>query len=267
MPISTNVPKSNSSARGSDSMNIFIIIGTVVGFIILLIIIAILCFFAMLWKPQRRIKEGCSIDVKASCTINELNTNNGIELNHPMYDVIDHPVYDVINHPVYDVIKPNAADYGTTAKPTISYSASTKCFSKTSEEECSYTQSYEFMQNLSLDEVKNTDPAYAATAKTDCIDTSKEGCGQVQLDEFMPCEPNAVDIQSKGLIQHQDLNGSTKVSIDPAYAGLISREDSALTFSATAMHSNMKPHQSSYNAIVIVEQHDSDACSCTVNAH
>ena len=250
MPTSTNVPKSNSSAKGSDSMNIFIIIGTVVGFITLLIIIAILCFFAMLWKPQRKI---CSMDVKASCTINELNTNNFIEFNYPMYDVIDHPVYDVIDHPmcdvidhpVYDIIKPNAADYGTTAKPTISYSASTKCFSKTSEEKCSYTQPYEFMQKLSLDEVKNTDPAYAATAKIDCCNTSKEGCDQVQLDEFMPCdvtEPNAVDIQSKELTQHQDLNGSTKVNIDPAYAGLISREDSALTFSATAMHSNTKPH-------------------------
>ena len=211
----------------------------------------------MLRRPQRKI---LSMDVKASCTTNELNTNN------PMYDVTSHPLYDVADHPLYDVIESNAADYGTTTnKVTISYpsyDAPAKPYSKTNEEECSYEQPYG-----GLDEVKmNTDPAYAVTARKDWSKINKEGCDHVQLNELMlydVIEPSGVDIQPKTFIQHEDLNGSTKMNTDPAYAGLSTREDRALIFSAIAMHSNTKLHQPSHDTAVTVEQHDSDACGST----
>ena len=255
LPLSTNVPKSNSSANGS---NIFIITGAIVGFIVLLIIIIALLCFAMLWRSQRRI---LSMDAKAYCTTNELNTNN------LMYDVIGHPLYDVADHPLYDVIEPNVADNGTTTnKVTISYpsyNAPTNPYSKTSEEECSYEQPYG-----GLDEVKmNTDPAYAVTARRDWSKTNKEGCDHVQVNESMLCEPNAVDIQPTTFIQHEDLNGSAKMNTDPAYAGLSTREDRALTLSAITMHSNTKPHQPPHDTRVTVEQYDdSDACGSTAQA-
>ena len=69
-------------------------------------------------------------------------------------------------------------------------------------------------------------------------------------------EPNAVGIQSKELIQHQDLNGSTKTNVDPAYAGWSAGEDNASTFSVDTVHSNSKAHQSSHDAII--EQHAYD---------
>ena len=249
------MPISNSSASGSDNTNFFIITGAV-GFVILLIIINIaLWCFKKLWRPQRR------MDAKASCTTNELNTYDS---NYPiaMYDVVGHPLYHVADHPqaLYDVNEPNAADYGTTAKATISYpsyNVPSKPYSKTSEEECIYEQPYD----EGLDEVKmNIDPAYAATARRDWSKTNKEGCDHVQLNEVMLCdvtESNAVDIQPKEFIQHQDLNGSTKRNTDPAYAGLSTREYRALTFSATATHSNTSPHQPSHDTTVTVEQHDS----------
>ena len=245
LPLSTNIPMFNSSANGSD---IVIIVG---GFIILLIIIIIaLLYFGMLWRPQRKI---LSMDGKPSCASNELNTN---DCDYPNYDVIGHPLYDVADHPLYDVNEPNAADDGTTAKATLSYpsyNALTKPYSK---EECSYEQPYG-----GLDEAKmNTDPAYAVTARRDWSKTNKEGCDHVQLNKSMLCdviEPNAVDIQPKEFTQQQDLNESTKMNTDPAYAGLSTREDRALIFSATVMHSNTKPHQPSHDATITVEQHDS----------
>ena len=262
IPISTNVPMSSSGPNGSD---IFIIAGAIVGFIILLIIINIaLLYFGKLWRPQRR------MDAKVSCTTNELNTNDRIEHNYPMHDVVGHPLYDVADHPqaLYDVIEPNAADYGTTAKATISYpsySAASKPYSETSKERI-YEQPY----GEGLDEVKmTTNPAFAATARRDWSKTNKEGCDHVQLNEVMLCdvtESNAVDMQPKEFIQHQDLNGSTKMNTDPAYAGLSTREDRALTFSTTATHSNTSPHQPSHATTVTVEQHDSDECDSIAQA-
>ena len=223
LPLSTNVPTSNRGANSLDStsVNIIIITGATGGFAILLILIIALLCCAILLRSRRRI---FSMNIEATCITNELNTNNSIELN-----------------PLHDVIEPNGVDYSTIDNHTISYpsyNASTEPYDEISEQEYSYIQSYDFVQCLGLDEVKmDANPAYTITERKDCSKTSKEECNHVQLNEFMlydVTEPNAVDIQSKELIQHQDLNGSTKMNVDPAYAGWSTGEENASTFSADA---------------------------------